>query len=119
MKIIEKEIIIVRTNKKTWEKITDSEEYYGRCIIFIENELQNLLTTLAYKESKGEFTSYHCKGMTCQTPRLSFEDFIDTLKDLIKDVYNIITSKITYSCSSYTCRLIYNTFFLKSQKLQK
>ena len=77
---LEKEIIIVRTNKKTWEKITDSEEYYGRCIIFIENELQNLPEYIAYKESKGEFTSYHCKGMTCQTPRLSFEDFIDTLK---------------------------------------
>ena len=77
---LEKEIIIVRTNKKTWEKITDSEEYYGRCIIFIENELQNLPDYIAYKESKGEFTSYHCKGMTCQTPKLSFEDFIDTLK---------------------------------------
>ncbi len=77
---LEKEIIIVRTNKKIWEKITDSEEYYGRCIIFIENELQNLPDYLAYKESKGEFTSYHCKGMTCQAPKLSFENFIDALK---------------------------------------
>ena len=77
---LEKEIIIVRTNKKTWKKITDSEEYYGRCIIFIENQLQNLPDYIAYKVSKGQFTSYHCKGMTCQKPKLSFEDFIDALK---------------------------------------
>ena len=68
------------TNKITWEKLTDSEEYYGKFIIFIENELQNLPEHIAFKESKGKFTSYHCKGMTCQAPKLSLKDFIDTLK---------------------------------------
>jgi len=77
---LEKEIIIVRTNRKAWGKITDSEEYYSKCIIFIENELQNLPDYIAFKESKGKFTSYQCKGMTCQAPKLSFEDFIETLK---------------------------------------
>ena len=77
---LEKEIIIVRTNRNTWEKITDLEEYYGKYVIFIENEVQNLPDHLAFKESKDKFTSYCCKGMTCQEPKMSFEDFIVSLK---------------------------------------
>ena len=39
---LEKEIIIVRTNRETWEKITDMGEYYDKCIIFIDNEIRDL-----------------------------------------------------------------------------
>ena len=77
---LEKEIIIVRTNKETWKKVTEFEEYYDKCIIFIDKEVNNLPDQIELKKCHGEFTSYHCKGMTCQEPKKTLEDFKEALK---------------------------------------
>jgi len=77
---LEKEIIIVRTNKETWKKITEFKEYYDKCIIFIDKKVDNLPDQIELKKCHGEFTSYHCKGMTCQEPKKTLEDFKEALK---------------------------------------
>ena len=77
---LEKEIIIVRTNKETWKKVTEFKEYYDKCIIFIDKKVDNLPGQLELKKCHGEFTSYHCKGMTCQEPKKTLEDFKEALK---------------------------------------
>jgi len=77
---LEKEIIIVRTNKETWKKVTEFKEYYDKCIIFIDKEVNNLPDQIELKKCHGEFTSYHCKGMTCQEPKKTLEDFKEALK---------------------------------------
>ena len=77
---LEKEIIIVRTNQETWEKVTGLEEYYDKCIIFIDKKVDNLPDQIELKKCHGEFTSYHCKGMTCQEPKKTLEDFKKALK---------------------------------------
>ena len=77
---LEKEIIIVRTNKETWKKVTEFEEYYDKCIIFIDKKVDNLPDQIELKKCHGEFTSYHCKGMTCQEPKKTLEDFKEALK---------------------------------------
>ena len=77
---LEKEIIIVRTNKETWKKVTELEEYYDKCIIFIDKKVDNLPDQIELKKCHGEFTSYHCKGMTCQEPKKTLEDFKEALK---------------------------------------
>ena len=77
---LEKEIIIVRTNKETWEKVTEFKEYYEKCIIFIDKKVDNLPDQIELKKCYGEFTSYHCKGMTCQEPKKTLEDFKEALK---------------------------------------
>jgi len=77
---LEKEIIIVRTNKETWKKVTEFKEYYDKCIIFIDKKVDNLPDQIELKKCHGEFTSYHCKGMTCQEPKKTLEDFKKALK---------------------------------------
>ena len=77
---LEKEIIIVRTNKETWKKVTEFKEYYDKCIIFIDKKVDNLPDQIELKKCHGEFTSYHCKGMTCQEPKKTLEDFKEALK---------------------------------------
>ena len=77
---IDKEIIIVRSNKKNWKKITKFEGYYNKFIMFIDSEIQDLPDQIELKKCIGEFTSYHCKGMTCQEPKKTIEDFKATLK---------------------------------------
>ena len=77
---LEKEIIIVRTNKETWKKVTEFKEYYDKCIIFIDKKVDNLPNQIELKKCHGEFTSYHCKGMTCQEPKKTLEDFKEALK---------------------------------------
>ena len=69
----------MRTNRETWEKITDMGECYDKCIIFIDNEVHDLPDQIGLKKSQGVFTSYHCKGMTCQKPKKNIEDFKDAL----------------------------------------
>ena len=49
---LEKEIILVRTNRETWEKITDMGEYYDKCIIFIDNEIRDLPDQIGLKKAK-------------------------------------------------------------------
>ena len=77
---LEKEIIIVRTNKETWKKVTEFKEYYDKCIIFIDKKVDKLPDQIELKKCHGEFTSYHCKGMTCQEPKKTLEDFKEALK---------------------------------------
>ena len=78
---LEREIIIIRTNDKTWKEIIKEKFYYKKYIVFINNDKTNLPNSIKLKKPNNLFAAYICKGMTCSKPILSYEEFIEYIND--------------------------------------
>ena len=78
---LEREIIIIRTEKKFWKEISKKKSCYKKYIVFIDNHERNLPTSISLKKPKDTFAAYVCKGMTCSKPILSLDEFLKFINE--------------------------------------
>ena len=79
---LEREIIIIRTNKESWQKVIKEKAYYQKNIFFINSSETNLPNPISLKKSNKSFAAYICKGMICSEPILSLTEFLKYINDL-------------------------------------